>query len=213
MGRCWLVCGVVGLVLVGCNSNSQPRGKRASPEITTKGKFNHGAGTHGADGDPHRKLDEKFDDAGGEVRLDSLTLTAPKGWPRKTPMSTIIQAEYVLPRAEGDSRDGRLTLSVVGGNLEDNIARWKDQFGGSPEKSQRDKMDVNGLSVTLVDFSGDFNDQPAPFAPAVKRSGYRMIAAIIPLGDQLHFVKAVGPARTMETHAKKIKTFVQSAKK
>lgn len=205
MGRCWLVIGFVGLFLLGCNSNSQPKGKRGNPEgLDKKGKSDHGDSVDRRD---------KFGDAGGEVSLESLTLTAPKGWPRKAPLSTFIQAEYVLPKAEGDNRDGRLTLSVVGGSIEDNIARWKDQFGGTPEKSHQEKTEVNGIPVTVVDFSGEFNDQPGPFAPAGKRPGYRMIAAVIAVGDQLHFVKAVGPARTMETHAEKIKAFVHSVKK
>ena len=40
-----------------------------------------------------------------------------------------------------------------------------------------------------------------------------MIAAVIPAGDQLYFVKAVGPEKTIETHAEKIKAFIRSARK
>jgi len=157
--------------------------------------------------------DAKLDDSGGEVRFENLTLTAPKGWGRKAPQSTFILAEYVLPRVEGDKLDGRLTLSVAAGTIEANIGRWKDQFGGNPEKSHQEKIDVNGMTVTLVDFSGDYNDQRGPGAPAIKRPDFRMIAAIIPVGDQFHFVKAVGPKKTIESHAEKIRAFIGSAKK
>ncbi len=200
-----LVCFFVGLLLLGCNQDSQPKARRGSSEGVGK-KEKPDNGNTG-------NQNVKFDDSGGEVRLQSLTLTAPKGWPRKPPQSSFIQAEYILPQVEEDSLDGRLTLSVAGGSIEANIDRWKDQFGGAPEKSHQEKMEVNGIPVTLVDFSGDFNDQRGPFAPAVKRSGYRMIGAVIPVGDQLHFVKAVGPKKTMETHAEKIKAFIRSAKK
>lgn len=205
MRRYLWVGGFAGLLLLGCSNDSQPRAKRGSPDKSgNQEQFQHefqGAQT------------AKFDDAGGEVRLDNLTLTAPKGWPRKPPQSNFIQAEYVLPKAEGDSRDGRLTLSVVGGSLEDNIERWKGQFGGKPDKSHQEKIEVNGLAVTLVDLIGEFNDQPGPFAPGVKRADYRMIAAVIPVAGQLHFVKAVGPKRTLESHADKIQGFIRSVRK
>jgi hypothetical protein len=64
-----------------------------------------------------------------------------------------------------------------------------------------------------VDLSGEFSDQAGPFAPAVKRPGYRMLAAIIPVEGELHFVKAVGPEKTIAAHAEKIKAFVRSVKR
>jgi hypothetical protein len=44
----------------------------------------------------------------------------------------------------------------------------------------------------MVDFSGTYKDQPGMFAPAVDRTGYRMLGAIFPLGGRLCFVKAYG---------------------
>jgi hypothetical protein len=67
--------------------------------------------------------------------------------------------------------------------------------------------------VTLVDLSGEFNDQRGPYAPATKRSGYRMITATIPIDGRLHFVKGVGPKKTMEAQAAKIKAFLDSLKR
>jgi hypothetical protein len=67
--------------------------------------------------------------------------------------------------------------------------------------------------VTLVDFSGEFSDQRGPFAPAAKRPGSRMIAAIIPFEGQMCFIKAVGPEQTIAAHSAKIEEFIQSAKR
>ena len=206
MRRYLFICGFVSFLLLGCNDNSQRNPKREKPNFGDLVEED-------ANSDP--MLDGKFDDAGGEVRFGSLTLTAPPGWPRKQPKSNKIQAEYALPKAEGDKRDGRLTLSLAGGSIEDNIERWKGQFGGNPEKSKQEEMKVSGisvtLSVTLVDFSGDFNDGMG--GSGVEQPGYRMIAAIVPVGKQLHFVKAYGPEKTMEAQAEKIKAFIRSAKK
>jgi hypothetical protein len=217
------VCGFLGLLLSGCGENAQPKARRGNPDWVGK----KDAPEHGNQDD----LNAKFDDAGGEVRLEGLTLTAPKGWPRKRPpLGAFIQAEYVLPQADGDRDDGRLTLSIAGtgkGYVEANIERWKGEFGGTPKKSHQEKIEAHGNPVTLVDFSGVL-EMPSPFSPGsdphhpgkalpaedpIKLSGYRMIAAIIPVGDQLHFVKAVGPEKTIETHAEKIKAFIRSARK
>jgi hypothetical protein len=197
------------VMLVGCNQSSSPKAKRGVPMNVDNGS---------------RPLPSDHADwmashagtslgAGGEVRLAAITLTAPKAWPRKQPRSSFIQAEFELPRAKGDEADGRLTVTTAGGSIEANITRWKGQFNGAQDNAHEEQIEVGGIKATLVDLSGDFNDQPGPFAPAVKRSDYRMIAAIIPVNGQLHFVKGVGPKKTMAAHAEEIKTFIRSVKK
>jgi hypothetical protein len=66
------------------------------------------------------------------------------------------------------------------------------------------------VNVTVVDYSGTFNDSMGPFAPGEQREGYRMIGAIIPVGTQLHFVKAYGPEKTMERHHEAFQAFLQT---
>jgi len=122
-----------------------------------------------------------------------------------------ILAEFALPRAEGDSADGRLTVSVARGSLKDNIERWRGQFGGKPDKESQETIKVEGIDVTLVDFSGTYQDQMGPFAPGVDRSNYRNLGEIFELGE-LHFLKAYEPAQTMEARAPEFRAFVQSLK-
>jgi hypothetical protein len=148
--------------------------------------------------------------AGGIVELEAIALTAPSRWQRKQASSSFVAAEFSLPRAEGDDADGRLTVSSAGGTVEANIDRWKGQFQPQPKVAKQEVVDVAGLKVTFVDYSGDFNDQRGPFAPGQTRPGYRMIAAVIPIDGQLHFVKATGPERTMALHADDIHQFVRS---
>jgi hypothetical protein len=81
------------------------------------------------------------------------------------------------------------------------------------EDEDVEKIDAAGVEATLVDLSGEFNDQRGPFAPAVARSDYRMIAAVIPIGEQSYFIKATGPQKTLQSHAEAIKQFVTSAKR
>ncbi|MEX2115152.1 MAG: hypothetical protein WD845_18305 [Pirellulales bacterium] len=152
-------------------------------------------------------------DSGGPVALAAITLTAPAGWQQMQPSSSFVAAEFALPRAEGDDADGRLTISTAGGTVEANIDRWKGQFGAQVKQAPQEEIDVAGMKVTLVDLSGDFNDQRGPFAPAVERPGYRMIAAIVPVEGQLHFIKATGPEKTIASHADKIHEFIRSVKR
>jgi hypothetical protein len=153
-------------------------------------------------------------EAAGDTKLeiDNVSFKVPAGWVAKpVPPGGFIDAEFTLPKADGDDADGRLTLSRAGGAVEANIDRWRGQFGGKPEKDEVKTLDVAGVQVTWVDLAGEFNDSRGPMAPAKMKSGYRMLAAIIPSGDFSIFVKATGPQKTLETHAATLKEFVQSA--
>ncbi len=151
--------------------------------------------------------------ATGETSLGAISLTAPPEWIAKQPAVSFILAEYALPRAEGDEEDGRLTVSVAGGSIEDNIQRWRGQFAGSLESESTEEISMGNLKATLVDFAGEFNDQRGPFAPAQERPGYRMLAAIIPVDGQLHFIKCTGPANTLAAHVDTFQAFVRSARR
>jgi hypothetical protein len=118
-----------------------------------------------------------------------------------------------LPKAEGDDQDGRLTVSLAGGSVEDNLQRWRGQFTGDQKPDAVKQVDVGGLSVSVIDLTGTFNDQAGPFAPAVERPGYRMLGAVVPVDGQLHFIKAYGPAKTMAKHEKAFYAFMETVKR
>ncbi len=148
----------------------------------------------------------------GQVTVGPYALSPPENWQRKSSRSSMIMAEFSLPKAEGDPADGRLTISQAGGSIEANIDRWRGQFQPEPEKEDVRELDANGKQITVVDFSGDYMDSRGPMFPAEKQTGYRMLAAIIPDGDQSYFIKAYGPRKTMEKHADEFQDFVQSLK-
>ncbi len=198
------------LPLMGCSEAGRPAPKRdVSSSVSSSNSSEDRDALNALMGGG---VNEAAEETGNDVRLEALTLTGPAGWVRKPAQSSFVRAEFLLPRAQGDDADGRVTISTAGGSIEANIERWKGQFGSAPEHSKQEQIKVGGLDVSLVDFSGDFNDQRGPFAPAVKRSGYRMIAAIIPVAGELHFIKAVGPKKTIEAHAQEIRTFIDTAK-
>ncbi len=73
----------------------------------------------------------------GTLDVDTAHWTVPKSWVRKTPKSTLLQAEYAIPKSEGDKADGRLTVSQSHGPLDANIARWEGQFATKVEQGTK----------------------------------------------------------------------------
>jgi hypothetical protein len=201
------------LMLAGCSDSYEPAKREAAPADSAVTAAP--APTPPPITNPHAALTEAVaaEDLGPEVTVGSIQLKGPDGWTRKQARSQFVAAEFALPKAEGDESDGRLTLSLAGGSVEDNVKRWRGQFGGKPEKDSQQELDIAGLKVTVVDFIGTFADQPGPFAPAVERPGYRMLAAIVPVGDQLHFIKAYGPQKTMADQEDAFHAFLQTLQK
>lgn len=137
-----------------------------------------------------------------------LHLKAPAAWVRKQPASAIVEHEFTVPTSEGDSGTGRVTVMGAGGGVEANTDRWFGQFsqpdgGSTKQRAKTKKLKVAGQDVHLVDVSGTFKDQRGPFAPAVERKKYRMLAAIIESpGQGSTFIKFTGPERTVADHEK-----------
>jgi len=213
----------VAVLATGCESEAPSVPKSATSDKAARGDASGKSSPEkeSAPADPHAGVDmppkkedaASLDTTGGELKLDEVTFTAPAGWGRKEVQGGFVDAEYVLPKPEGESADGRLTISRAGGAIEANLERWRGQFGGKPEKESREEIEVAGVKVLLIDMSGEFADQRGPFAPPTKRPGYRMFAAILPIGAQNHFVKATGPEKTIAAHQEALLNFVRSAKK
>ncbi len=153
-----------------------------------------------------------------EVAEGALQFQVPKAWETIQPKINFIEAEFKIPRVEGDSADGRMTIMGAGGSVEQNIQRWIDQFvqpdGGSSEDAAKiKKIEVRGLPVHIVDISGTFLEgSGGPFGPKTERPGYRMLAAIIETPDNgNYFVKLYGPAKTIEANAKRFHAMIKSA--
>jgi hypothetical protein len=131
------------------------------------------------------------------------SLTAPADWVKKEPRSRIVEYEFEIPKAEGDELPGRVTVMGAGGGVEANVARWKGQFKSEEGDVKADikQSKVAEQDIHFVDIKGTYVDKPSPFAqtPGVDRANYRMIGAIITTeGGGQYFVKAYGPAKTME---------------
>ena len=152
------------------------------------------------------KADEPKKDQAITLAEGKFAVTAPDKWVRKQPKSRIIEHEFSVPAAEGDSEDGRLTVMGAGGAIEDNLTRWIGQFiQPDPNDIKKDKKTVAGQEVHSLDISGTYKDMPGgPVAAgkSIERPDYRMLAVIIvtkdgdtPTGN--YFIKLYGPKKTI----------------
>lgn len=162
---------------------------------------------------------EKKEDISFKVAQDSIHMTATGLWKKVTPRSNVVEVEFAIPKAEGDDTDGRLTIMGSGGTVEANIARWKGQFLATPdndpeETAKVEKLEVNGLTIHIVDISGTYLDSMGgPVGPKTEREGYRMLGAIIETEESgLYFVKFYGPQKTVSENEEHFRKLIKSVK-
>jgi len=195
------------LMLAGCGDQHRPAVRGTAPEPQPEDEARAPAP------EPFHSKAAAAPDAealGPEVDLGEVRFKAPPGWVRKQPRSGIIQAEFSLPRVEPDTVDGRLTVAVAGGTIQQNVDLWRQQFVGKPEKESQEKLTVGGIPVTLVDFSGTYTGQRGMMGGTEGGQGYRMLGAILDVHGQLHFIKCYGPQKTIAAHAAEFRSFVES---
>ena len=152
---------------------------------------------------------------GKTIELGEFKVNAPAEWKQQQPKSQILSHEFSAPAAEEDKTDGRLTVMQAGGSIEANIDRWYGQFtqpdgGDTKERAKVKKQVIAGQDVHVVDISGTYKDQAGPFAPAVERPKYRMLAAIVATDKGNFFLKFYGPERTMAKHEKAFTQMIDS---
>ncbi len=141
-----------------------------------------------------------------------LSLQVPEAWKIVQPRVRIIEHEFSVPPAEGDETPGRLTIMGAGGTVQANVDRWVGQFSqpdGGKTEAKTEKKTIAGQDVHLIELAGTYADSPGPFAPAVQRPGYRMLAAIIMTkGSGNYFVKFYGPDKTVSAQAQAFRDMI-----
>ncbi len=147
-----------------------------------------------------------------------FSLSAPEGWKRVQPKSSIVETEFAIPSEGEGEQPGRMTVMGAGGSVQANVDRWYGQFSqpdgsATKDKATTKKLELAGCKVTLVDIGGTYKDAPAgPFAggKAVDRPDYRMVAAIVETPDRgNYFLKFYGPGTTVAKHADGFRTMVE----
>lgn len=147
-----------------------------------------------------------------ELKLDGIRFVVPGGWKAVKPQTNIVDAEFELPRVEGDEFDGRLTLMFSGGDPQEVIANRSAEFVQAPSQTPHvETLRLGTAEATWVDLQGAWKG-PA-FRPIEPRADYRMLLVIIPFTEHSAFyVKLTGPQATIAAHEQSFRDFVRSAK-
>ncbi|TWT88760.1 hypothetical protein Mal64_22480 [Pseudobythopirellula maris] len=143
----------------------------------------------------------------------ALQYTPPESWQAVKPRSRIVQREYSVThdKAEDDTPAARMTITSAGGGVEANLARWVGQFQNVSDGAQRrEKIEVAGMPVSLLDIEGTYLEGMRPFGPKTPRPEYRMLAAVVETGAKGdYFFKLVGPAAVVAQHAEAFREMVE----
>lgn len=134
-----------------------------------------------------------------------FTYEMPDGWRKVAAMNMMIVEALEV----GQGRDRvSITMMPAGGALAANINRWRDQVGlprVPADEAARSAVDltVAGRAVKVVDIAN-------PKAPVGRPA--RILAALVPEGDQTWFLKMTGPHDAVGTHKAAFERFVKSLK-
>jgi hypothetical protein len=150
-----------------------------------------------------------------------LTYTKPDAWNAVKTTSTMRVAQFVVPRAAGDTADAELVVYYfggTGGSVDANIDRWigqMEQPDGRPSSAVaiRSRRTVNGLDLTLVDVSGTYVAEISPGSPQRHNSpNFRLRAVVVPTPKGPYFIKLTGPAKTVAASEPLFERFLASLK-
>lgn len=148
------------------------------------------------------------------VKLKDLTLQLPKSWSESDLKSSMRLATYEIPAAEGDKEKGELAISTFpggGGGVDQNLARWVDQFDARGRTSVIKKGKAGENEYYIADLSGTYKKSVGP--PILRKTepapGYRMLAVILVMkNEEVYFLKLTGPDKTVKAQAEALrKTF------
>lgn len=147
------------------------------------------------------------------VQAATLTFTKPAAWKDRPAASSMRVAEFVVPKASGDSEDAEVIIYYFGGgggSVEANLQRWTSQFQSTKDPI-RTTATVNGLKLTSLDVSGTYVAEMRPGSTEhYNKPGYRMRATVVETPKGPYFIKLTGPAKTVESAGTVFDQFLRS---
>jgi hypothetical protein len=149
---------------------------------------------------PFKGLEFKKAGAGGGGGKVPFKYTVPDGWEKKAPGQFAAEAYLVGGKAV-------VTLTPAGGDLTENINRWRAQvdLGKLPAdelKKTITELPVAGIKSFYVDLGN----------PQSAKENNRTLGVIIPMADATWFIKMSGPHDFVGQHKNAFETFIKSFK-
>ncbi len=151
--------------------------------------------------------------AGPGDQAGTLTFTKAAAWTDRPAASSMRVAEFVVPKAPGDSEDADVIVYYFGGgggSVEANLQRWASQFQ-STKDPVRTTTTVNGLKLTSLDVTGTYVAEMRPGSTEhYNKPGYRMRATVVETPKGPYFIKLTGPAKTVDSAGTAFDQFLRS---
>jgi hypothetical protein len=151
------------------------------------------------------------------VRTESaggVQWTVPVRWQLGTG-SAMRVATYGVPAKAGDPGECAVFFfgPGQGGTVDANVERWGKQFEGAPKPAQAVST-VAGLRVTRTQVAGAYLAPGGPMMQSTgKKTGYRLLGAIVEAPGGNVFFKLTGPAATVAAAEKEFDALVASVRK
>jgi hypothetical protein len=125
-------------------------------------------------------------------------------------------ATYAVPAAKG-AEAGECAVFFFGtgqgGGIDDNVARWAKQFEGASAPKPTTTT-VAGMRVTRTEVAGAYLAPGGPMMQSTgKKTGYRLLGAIVEAPEGNVFFKLTGPAATVGAAQAEFDALVVSLRK
>jgi hypothetical protein len=143
--------------------------------------------------------------------------SVPDGWEPQGARSMRVATYTIRTNREGTAECAVFFFGTrQGGDVQDNIDRWVNQFqqpDGSPsaDRAKTAKTQKSGWPLTTVDVSGTYNGGMVTSGQSQEpQVGFRMLAAIVEGPEGAVFFKLTGPEAVVESSAAEFSALLES---
>ncbi len=156
-----------------------------------------------------------------DVKFGKLSATAPAGWKSEKVANRLRSHQFKLASPLKDFADAEV-IAMPDSNPDPakSFPRWKESFVPPEGKTADDsakvsKFEVNGMTVHVLDITGSWKFKERPFDPSSKevlKPEYRVIWAIVIVGDDATHLRLSGPMAVVEKFQPDFEKWIKSAK-
>jgi hypothetical protein len=150
------------------------------------------------------------------VTFAGLTATPPASWKKKElPPGSMRQAQFVVPKADGDPEDAEVALFTLGGSGSEkqNLDRQLAKFLADGREVKDAKLPVGPVEATYQDITGTFKKKPSPMSEQyTPLKDYRQLYVLFDKDGKSHYLWLLGPKATVEKHKKEFEGWLKSFK-
>jgi len=152
--------------------------------------------------------------------VGALEMQVPGDWVKRKPVRQFRILEWGIPTVEGDDKPPVCYVSEFGGGVggvEANLKRWEGEYEEKDGEPKKEKLEVAGVKVNLIDVTGTFKESMGgPFAggKVELRKEYRTLAAMVEPegGDHVYTIKLVGPKKSVAAQRDDFVKMLKSSK-